>query len=126
MNNELVEIVGTYVFFFILYPVAIAAWAYSDPLWSSIWFGSGVVVFVLLRRYLKWAVPIWLAIWFMPGTVLCGAAMLLPWPVTIYGSSGPHSCGSALSLAVCLALNFAVVFGVRALYPRVRLFFRRA
>ena len=115
MIHGVLEIVGVYFMFLVIYPLAFIGFAFLYPLWSL----PGLTVAFVLNRYFKRATPIWAALWLMPGTVTCGAAMIAPLPV----SAIAEGCAGPISVFVCALLNLALVYGVRAAYPRVKWLF---
>ena len=116
------EVIGVYFLFLIIYPVTFVGVAIFYPLWSV----PGVLVTYLLYRYVKPALPIWVALWLMPGTVICGAAAVIPLPVSALTALEPKGCSSPATLVICALLNLALVYGSRAVYPRIAGRFKRA
>ena len=116
----MIEVVGTYVLFLAVYPVAIAMYAVDTPGRFAGWFVVGLVTLYIL---LWWRPPIaklWIALWFMPATIICGAATVSPLPFAVWSLFIPVRCASVASIFVCFALNTAVVFVVAWLWSKSR------
>jgi hypothetical protein len=116
----MIEVVGTYVLFLAMYPIAIATYAAEAPGQFVGWFAIGLAAVLLLRRWCPLAVKLWIALWFMPGTIICGAATLLPLPFAVWAAFNPGRCATVASLLECLALNNVFVFGITSLFRKLR------
>ncbi len=114
-------LVVVYFGFMPQYPLALWQWARDEPWMACAWIVIGTVGVLLLRR-IRGArlVKPFIATWFMPGVLICGAAGLWPWPVTLWDTFGPALCSNVLSASICLGLNFLVVYGVVAGWRKIR------
>jgi hypothetical protein len=103
------------------YPLTLWEWAHNEPWKAGAWIIIGVGGIVVFRRIsgARFLKP-FIAVWFMPGVLICGAAGLWPWPVTLEDTFGPAICSNVLSAGICLGLNFLVVFGVIAVWRKFR------
>ena len=113
---HLFEVVAVYFMFLPIYPVTFVGEAIFSPLWSV----PGILVTFVLYRFSKPLLPVWIALWLMPGTVICGAAAVIPLPVSALSALDPKGCTSPAALVVCALLNLSLVYAFRAIYLRFR------
>jgi hypothetical protein len=97
------------------YPLAVFEWFRGQPWEGLAWLtigALGLLAFRKIRRrqFLK---P-FVAVWFMPGVMVCGAAGLWPWPVTLFDAFGPGMCSGPFTAATCLGLNLMSIYGLAA------------
>jgi len=112
------DILLTYFFFILAYPVIVCAAALEAPQYAAIWLVAGVGVLFLVLRYAGHNLgKAWFTVWFLPGTVICAGSSLTPWPNALVNVVFiRNGCCTMVSLAVCLALNFGLVYGSSALF----------
>ena len=105
------DFIAAYFLFLPLYPLAIIDNFSRGWLESTIWLGISILVmFVSIKYDFTLFKKIFISIWLMPGTVVCGAATIAPWPLTVPYMFYEGGCATIISTLVSLLFNFIIVF----------------
>jgi hypothetical protein len=117
------DFIAAYFLFLPVYPLALLEHFNRAPLGSIVWLIITISVIFLLRRFKQATLlKVFIVIWVMPGTIVCGAAAIAPWPLTIPFIFIGGGCANSLSLSGTLAFNTVLVFGFS--YIRAKKFSR--
>lgn len=115
------EFIITYFLFLPFYPLAWIESFNRSFVLTTVWLLVSVVtIFFTGKLGFKKFRKIFIAVWVMPGTIVCGAATIAPWPLTLFYVSGKGSCTTVISALVTLLLNFILVFGFSRLIMKLR------
>ena len=105
------EFLTTYIIGVVLYPLFIAYWGVSAPIYIGIWLVLCSAIFYLLLRFRKKEITkIFVAVFVLPGTIICGAATVVPWPMAVLSAQSGSGCTPIWALLISLVMNFIVVY----------------
>ena len=114
------DFIATYFLFLPVYPLALIEQFSRGPMGLVAWFVVSILVAYLLVRFKqRTALKIFIAVWIMPGTIVCGAAAIAPWPLTIPYMFMVGGCTNFLSASITLVFNVILVFGFSFLKERI-------
>jgi predicted membrane protein len=106
-----IEFLLTYIIGIILYPLFIAVWGVSAPIYIGVWvFLCTAFLYLFLRYRKRGIVKIFVAVFVLPSTVICGAATVVPWPIAILSAQSNSGCTPIWALLTSLVMNFIVVY----------------
>ena len=120
------EFLMIYFMLLIVYPLQ--AWMLFDvlPLVFITWLVLGLLIILIMVKKGKnqYTIPV-IALYFMPGVAACGAAALIPWPITFLSYWLGEECFSGLYLIASLLMNLILVYVIAYVYGKVKAMTRK-
>ena len=115
------DFIAAYFLFLPIYPLAVIENFSRGWELSVIWIAVAIVViFVSTKFNYRLFRKIFISIWLMPGTIVCGAAAIAPWPLTVPYMFYDGGCATIISALVTLLFNFLIVFGCIKLINKLK------
>lgn len=115
------DFIAAYFLFLPVYPLAVIENFSRGPLASIVWLAIAILAIFLSIKF-EWIAfkKTFIAIWVMPGTIVCGAATIAPWPLTVPYMFSEGDCVTIVSTLATLIFNFLLVFGSLMLINKFR------